>query len=380
MDRQMENQYNPATTLPPGEIILDYLDSFEWSQLELARRTGITPKTISEICNGKAPITANTALSFEKVLNRPAHFWLNLQRLYDEAEARKRAEANVGKWSEWAKKFPVAEMKKFGWVEKDFSSASEVNSLLDFFGVSSPDSWNSVWTATNIAYRQTTRFRTSFEAISAWVRATEIEANQLESEVELQDFDELRLRSCIERLRNQTKNSRDDFVSEVQTLCATAGVLVVWVRELKLTGISGCARWLTDKKALIALTLRYKTDDHMWYTFFHELGHILLHRKEKRFILDNVDKNLADHIVDPPMQAREEEANRFAANTLIPPDELFLFIIEKDFSSSAVAKFAEKVGVGPGIVVGRLQHDGWILPNQLNAFKVKLDWELADAA
>lgn len=380
MDRKMDNQYYPETTLPPGEIILDYLDSFEWSQSELARRTGITPKTISEICNGKAPITANTALSFEKVLNRPAHFWLNLQRLYDEAEVRKRARVNVIEWGEWAKRFPIAEMKKFGWFEGDVSPTSTVDGLLDFFGVSSPDSWENVWTATNVAYRQTTRFKTSFEAISAWVRATEVAANQLEAEVELLDFDESRLRSSIEDLRNQTMNSRGDFISKVQALCAMAGVLVVWVPELKLTGISGCARWLSDKKALIALTLRYKTDDHMWFTFFHELGHILLHRKEKRFILDNVDRNFADQIVDPPMQAREEEANRFAANTLIPPDELFLFILEKDFSSSAVVKFAEKVGVGPGIVVGRLQHDNWILPSQLNAFKVKLEWELKDAA
>lgn len=218
MDRKIQNQYNPTTTLPPGEIISDYLESFEWSQSELARRTGITPKTISEICNGKAPITANTALSFEKVLSRPPHFWLNLQRLYDEAEARKRAEANVGEWNEWAKKFPIAEMKKFGWFENDFSSSSAADGLLDFFGVSSPDSWNSVWTATNVAYRQTTRFRTSFEAISAWVRATEIKANRLESEVELQNFDELRLRSCIEKLRNQTMNSRGEFESKVQTL------------------------------------------------------------------------------------------------------------------------------------------------------------------
>lgn len=371
----MENQYSPETTLPPGEIILDYLDSFEWSQSELARRTGITPKTISEICNGKAPITANTALAFERVLNRPAHFWLNLQRLYDEAEARKRAEVNVGEWTEWAKKFPIVEMKKFGWFEREVSSTSAVEGLLDFFGVSSPDSWKNVWAATNVAYRQTKRFRTSFESISAWVRATELAANDLESEVELLEFDDLRLRSSLEDLRNQTKQLPEEFVSNVQSLCAAAGVLVVWVPELKLTGISGCARWLTEKKALIALTLRYKSNDHMWFTFFHEVGHILLHRKEKRFILDNVYTNLADQIVDPPMQAREEEANRFAAVTLIPPDDLFLFILEADFSAKAVRDFAEKIGVGPGIVVGRLQHDGYIPRNHLNEFKVRFEWK-----
>ena len=68
----------------PGEILLEYLETSFWSQRDLARKTGITPKTISEICRGKAAITARTSLALEKSFPRPAHFWLNLQRQYDE--------------------------------------------------------------------------------------------------------------------------------------------------------------------------------------------------------------------------------------------------------------------------------------------------------
>jgi len=311
-------------------------------------------------------------------LNRPAHFWLNLQRQFDEAEARKRVEANANGWSEWANKFPVSEMKRLGLLNENFSPATKVDALLEFFGVSSPSSWSSVWTAANVAFRQTTRFRTSVEAISAWVRATEIAAADLESEVDVDDFDEVRFRWGLSELRSQTTQPPSVFMRKVQTLCASSGVLVVWVPELKLTGISGCARWLSDRKGLIALTLRYKTDDHMWFTFFHEVGHILLHRKEKRFILDNVAKNFGDDIVDPPMQAREEEANRFAADVLIPPDELFVFMLGSDFSRKAVMRFAEKLGIGPGIVVGRLQHDKLIPQNHLNDLKVSFGWHIPE--
>src|SRR5882672_2194033 len=59
----------------PGEMVIDYLDFHGWSQSDLARRTGLTPKTISEICNGKVPITTSTALAFERVFQRPAHMW-----------------------------------------------------------------------------------------------------------------------------------------------------------------------------------------------------------------------------------------------------------------------------------------------------------------
>src|SRR5260370_314127 len=144
----------------------------------------------------------------------------------------------------------------------------------------------------------------------------------------------------------------------MQDLCAAAGVAAVIVPELPHTGISGCARWLSDKKALIGMTLRYKTDDQFWFTFFHEVAHILLHRKEHAFILDNAVENLTDKVVDPEMQRNEEEANRFAGDTLIPSDALGRFIQQKDFSNDAIHRFAEEQSIGPGIVVGRLQHDG----------------------
>src|SRR5690349_24707760 len=92
-----------ATAVPhPGEIVVDYLEYHGWAQRDLARRTGLTPKTVSEICNRKAPITAPTALAFEKALQRPAHFWLNLQAQFDEAEARNFEGAKSVQWVEWA--------------------------------------------------------------------------------------------------------------------------------------------------------------------------------------------------------------------------------------------------------------------------------------
>lgn len=376
MDRQTQLRFEPETIPTPGETVVEYLEFHDWSQRDLARRSGLTPKTISEICSGKAPITPTTALAFEKVFRRPAHFWLNLQRQFDEMEARGRMTAKMDEWKDWAKKFPIAEMKHFGWFNTEPAKDSAVDSLLDFLGVSSPSSWENVWKASNVAFRQTRKFKTTVEAVSAWVRATEIMAADLESDTEVGEFDDSYLWSCLKELRYQTRTAPDHFKPNVQSICAKAGVLVVWVPELKNTGISGCARWLTDKKAVIALTLRYKTDDQMWFTFFHELGHVLLHRKEKNFILDNADEDLGDQVIDPPMRAREEEANRFAADTLIPPDALFKFILEDDFSNDAIHSFSEELGIGPGVVVGRLQREGIIARHQGNALKQVFHWEV----
>lgn len=350
----------------PGETVLEYLEFHEWSQRDLARRTGLTPKTISEICNGKASVSPVTALALEKVFQRPAHFWLNLQRQFDEAIARRYEVSRLESWQEWGRSFPMKEMRRLNFTLPPGRSDTEV--LLNFFGVSSPESWNSVWKAAGVSYRQTRKFETREESVAAWVREVELTARQFD----LGKFDEQRLISALSDLRRLTRKRIDEIMDPVQELCAANGVAVVWVQEIRNTGISGCARWLSDSKALVGLTLRYKTDDQMWFTFFHELAHILLHRHKRSFVIDNAAEDLSDRVVDPEMQKYEEEANRFAADTLISPIALAEFIKRGEFTNEAIHEFAEQEDVGPGIVVGRLQHDGVLAPHQGNALKQRL--------
>ena len=374
MPSEMPTLLNPTSMPHPGDTVLEYLEFHGWSQSDLARRTALTAKTISEICNGKTPITPPTALALEKVFGRPAHFWLNIQRQFDEAAARHRERQQYAKWSDWAQRFPLKEMKRLKWIPAYSTLKADVEALLGFLGVSSPQSWQSMWKASDVAYRQTRKFTTSAEAISVWVRATELAASELR--VGFGSYSERQLRSSIKELRACTAKRIDEVIARVQSLCAAAGVAVVWVPALPQTGISGCARWLTDNRALIALTLRYKTDDQMWFTFFHELGHILLHRRKRAFVLDNADSQVTDRVVDPEMQQYEDEANRFAADILIPPPELAAFIKSGTFTSEAIFQFAKSMGIGPGLVVGRLQHDAVLAPFQGNAFKQRLSLKM----
>ena len=369
MDSNERVCIEPTTAPHPGEMVSEYLEFFGWSQRDLARRTGLTPKTISEICNRKAAIKPNTALTLERVFQRPAHLWLNLQRQFDETVARQQMLAQSNLWADWARKFPLKEMRKLQFSLNP--ARSDVDALLTYFGVSSPESWNSVWKACDVSYRQTRKLKKSTWAISAWARETELLATQ----IEMESFDEQRLLPLIEELRLFTRKRVEEAIDPVQKLCATAGVAVVWVPELPQSGISGCARWLPDKKALLGLTLRYKTDDQMWFSFFHELGHLLLHKSKRSFVLDNAAKDLSDRIVDPEMQKYEAEANQFAADTLIPPRALAAFVRAGTFTNESIHDFAEEIGIGPGILVGRLQHDGYLAGHQGNALKQKLHWQ-----
>jgi Zn-dependent peptidase ImmA (M78 family) len=153
---------------------------------------------------------------------------------------------------------------------------------------------------------------------------------------------------------------------------------VVWVPEQKKTAIRGCARGLNEKRAGIGLSLRYKTDDQMWFTLFHEIGHLLLHRKKGAFIVDTGEVYADERDIDPEMRQCEEEASRFAADTLIPPRRLSEFIARQSFTSDSVHEFSNEIGVSPGVVVGRLQFEGLIEHFKGNKLKQTLNFGFKD--
>ena len=159
----------------------------------------------------------------------------------------------------------------------------------------------------------------------------------------------------------------------VRRVLAQAGVAVIFVPEIPGTRTCGATRWLTPTKAMIMLSLRYKTDDHLWFTFFHEAAHILLHGKREVFLED-------DDEVSEDVRAKEEEADRFASDFLIPPEAFRRFHPRgAHISHEDIIEFAQQLGIAPGIVVGRLQHDGIVPPQNFNQLKRRYRWVITDA-
>jgi Zn-dependent peptidase ImmA (M78 family) len=70
----------------------------------------------------------------------------------------------------------------------------------------------------------------------------------------------------------------------------------------------------------------------------------------------------------------EEEANEFAANTLVPA-EFFDEMLNLDQNFRTIMRFARRIGVSPGIIVGQLQHHGKVRRNKLNFLKTRYAWE-----
>ncbi|MBN1574279.1 MAG: HigA family addiction module antidote protein [Deltaproteobacteria bacterium] len=353
------NQYIPDYLVKPGEILEEYLDNLCMSQLELATRTGLSKKTINEIIQGKSPITPETALKLERVLERPAHFWNNLERQYQEDRTRLMDRDRLQNDINWLKRIPVNAMIKLGWIKKADNKVSQLEEALRFFGVASPKQWETLWNEYDVTYRQTRKSQPQIESISAWLRKGELDAQR----ISCAPFNRVKFQEALDKIRNLTREAPDLFQPRLKELCAAAGVAVVFVPELPKTGVYGATRWMGDK-AVIQLSLRYRSNDHLWFTFFHEAGHILKHGRKEVFIEDG--KLTTD---------KEREADIFAMDKLIPPERLKDLIRQLNgYKLEPIIHFANEINIAPGIVVGRLQHDGALPKSHGNKLKVFYSW------
>ncbi|MGA2220771.1 MAG: HigA family addiction module antitoxin [Verrucomicrobiia bacterium] len=361
----MTNQFEPNYAVPPGATLLETIEELGMSQSELAQRMGRPLKTINEIINGKAAITPETALQLEKVVGIPASFWNNAERHYREILARRENNQKLAGYTDWLKQFPVREMAKLGWIPSGKSRAELVQVFLQHFGIASPEQWTTFCQQQQGSYRKSPAFKSAPGALSAWLRQGEVDAQK----IECAPFDEAKFRSALIEVRKLTVKPPQVIGPEMKRLCAESGVAFVFVPEVGKTHVSGFTRWLTSTKALIQQSLRHKSDDHLWFTFFHEAGHILLHGKKDTFLE-----------VDGQNDIKEEEANRFACDFLIPPAAYsqFVSVQRSNFSAVAIAGFARRIGVSPGIIVGRLQKDGHIPWSMHNRLKLRLRLVVSD--
>ena len=233
--------------------------------------------------------------------------------------------------------------------------------LQRFFGVASLNTVSSL-------RRYQTAFRAGRperapEAVAAWLRIGELQAQGLRCS----PFQKKRLTHTLETVRTMTLQSPEGFQEELHQLLADTGIALVLCPHLQGTYAHGATFWLGRDKAVVMMTLRYKWADVFWFSLFHELGHILFHNRQA-VILEGKD-------ADPTHKTREEEADRFAADTLIPPGAYKAFLKASRFFAEDIKQFARQVGVSPGIVVGRLQKERHIKQSWHNSLRMRFEWK-----
>ncbi|ACC42018.1 plasmid maintenance system antidote protein [Mycobacterium marinum M] len=347
----MPNHMNPTRAFQPdyasapGATVADMLDQVGMTQMELAQRLGVSPKHINQVVKGVASISAELALGLEKVFGVSTAFWLNRQSLYRADIARQKESRELASALDWAKSFPVAELRKRRLISSS-TGPDLVNELLHFFAIASPK----LWSDPVAAYRKSQRFESDEKALATWLRLGEIEA----AAIECAPFDNERFHEAVREARGLTRLNPAEWEPALIRICAHAGVAVVIVDTFRGARANGATRWLSPTKALIQMSLRHRWEDIFWFSFFHEAAHVLLHGKKRIFIEGTGLPR------DHSLQQWEEEADRFASRTLVPPEHDHEL---RRLTLTDIPTFAEQIGVDPGIVVGRLQHER-LIPNQ----------------
>lgn len=367
-------EYRPDSPSHPGETLLEHIEAIGMSQSELAERTGRPRKTINEIIRGKTAITPETALQLQLVLGVSASFWIKRESDYQEAMARLQQRSQLAEWVDWINHLPYKKMMNWNWLPTETNRVDIVQSLLEYFGVVSPEQWESIWgQKLNADFRQSTVHASDGFAVAAWLRQAEKRAQ----EIPCADYDETAFRWALVDVKALTTKypTPELYQQELTDICRGCGVAVVVVPRIEKVSVFGASQWISPRKALIALSAYYSTDDKYWFTFFHEAAHILLHSKKEAFI----DIHKADGEVTVLI---ERQADEFARDFLLPEDVLSSFVSSRSlsgqdepyFDEDDLCAFASEMGIAPSIVVGRLQRDKFMQPKYKNDLKTYLGW------
>ncbi|MGI6509782.1 MAG: HigA family addiction module antitoxin [Erysipelotrichaceae bacterium] len=335
---------------PPGATIKEQLFNRGMTQKEFASRMDMSEKHISRLINGEVQLTSDMAMRLEMVLGVPARFWSNLESIYREKLSKAQAENEMDEDLEILKKIPYNDMAKNGWVEKTSRKEEKVINLRKFFEVVRLGILNEKLMP-DIAYRKLGNGEKSDYAVLCWAQKAKIESRNIEtSPINIE-----KLKEMIPEIRKMTTQDPEFFCGQLHEKLSECGIALIFMPHISGPFLHGLT-FYEGKKIVMGLTVRGKDADRFWFSFFHEIGHIVLgHLSLYSGIFNKLEK----------------EADLYARNVLIPDYRFEQFTKEGNFDTITINKFSKEVGIDAGITVGRLQKENWIPYDKYNELKRK---------
>jgi len=359
--------FEPNWAVPPGSTVAAILSARSLSRESFADALGESIEKVQRLLLGLETVNDDLADRLSRSLGSSRAFWLAREAQYrTDSERIRLREVGVSR-EDWVKQFPTREMATLGWIGNFRSSDQAADECLKFFGVADVAAWQARYAgaAAVAAFRMSSSVKANTGAVTAWLRWAELVAGR--TPCAHWDPEAFRGRLQIAKRLTWQKNPAI-FLPNLRRLCAEAGVVVVVARTPRGCPASGATRFLSPNKAMMVLSFRYRSDDQFWFTFFHEAAHLLLHGPDALFLEDEGEVTSDE----------EREANEFAEATMVPPEHLAeLVTLPRDKES--ILRFARRIGVAPGLIVGQLQHRKRVAPDRLNRLKRRYDWDQIEA-
>lgn len=345
-----------------GSIIKEYLDEIGMNQKECAKRLGISEKHFSNLLNGKSRLTEEVAIKLESIIHEvPASYWLNYESKYREHLKREEIYSltySDEQLSNLSKRF------KFNTIFNglDWDLSKQANEMLKILRISSFEQFDAVYSDLSVDFMEDGG---EVEAIAIWLNLAREEVELQNKDLSDKKFTKQKLIDSLDKFKLIALN--DDYESSLKSarkLLNRLGIYLVFYDALENSKVRGALTTYKSNPA-IYLTGRFKTHDHVWFALMHEIGHLIKHYKPNEPIVTLENELELKSNIDK----KEEEANEFARDFFINKKDYIEFVKKGEFNESSIYDFAKEQGVLSGIVVARLQHDGYISFDKMNYLK-----------
>lgn len=343
-------EYDKIMAFHPGYYVADIIEAMCITQAEFAQRMGTTGKTLSKLINGQINLSNDLAQKLATMLGTGVDVWLNLQKAFDEKviEIHQmqefQAQKDIVEMIDYSYFVEVAHLPATRNISEKVANLCSFLKISDLRILTQPDFL--VNFRSGIPTVQTKNIINS----RAWIQT----AMNIANSIETQSFNAKRLQAYLPEIRQMTLKDPQVFLPRLKSIFSECGVAFVLLPHLKNAGINGAVKWCGPDKAVLAINNRRAYADTFWFSLFHEIKHVLQQKLKTMFISSSIEDMLA---IDSQLEA---EANQFAQDYLIPPEEYRQFAPSRYTSDAEIKAFAAKIGLHPGVVAGRLQHDGII--------------------
>jgi addiction module HigA family antidote len=348
-------EYKDSVAFHPGYYIKELIDESGLTQADFAKRLDTTPKNLSLLVRGEQRLSVDMAMKLSKMLGTSIQYWLNLQNAYDTLVAEIASDKQLEHEKCILKLLGYEYFRdNFGLPNLPHNTTEQVIAVRTFLRVASL----SVLTNRDMAvsFRSSSREATE-QAIVKANAMVQIAVNET-IDTPSPAFDRKKFDQAIDFVLTQT-NSPNGFYQAIKEELLAAGVVLVVLPNLPGSTTNGATKKI-GKRVMIMVNDRSEYADTFWFTLLHEAGHV-------------ANDDLGISFVGETGTG-ETIADRYAEDKLIEPSAYAAFIDAHKgvFTKSAVVAFAESINRSPGIVVGRLENDGYVARrSSLNSLRDK---------
>lgn len=354
-------EYKEIAAFHPGYYIADIIEDMGISQDEFATRMGTTGKTVSKLVNGQCNLSNDLAQKIATMLGTSVEVWLKLQSVYDQKKIEIDQQRQFDEQEKIVSMIDYAYFVKVAKLAETRKASEKVANLCSFFKISDlrillkPDFLVNFRAAVSLDEEK------RLINAQAWLQT----AMNFSKSIPVNRFDADKLQYFLPEIRKMTLQTPEAFLPRLREIFADCGVAFVLLPHLKNSGVNGAVKWVNSDYVLLALNDRRCYADTFWFSLFHEIRHVLQQKIRTVFISSDTKQ------VNQLNTELEADADKFAQDYLIPPEEYMRFAPSFYTSDREIEAFARQIGIHPGVVAGRLQHDKIIAQNRCANLKIK---------